>query len=420
MINLLIAERGSWCGGSATYLMNFVKSLDKTKFTPVMVYLKNSLMISKFRNIGTEVILVQSKSWKLNAALAYWLEKKRLRLLKYILYGLFLLREVIPETVKLISIMRSKKINAVLLNGEVIFFPSTVFACIFAGIPCFVRKSGTGDVQSNRLRHFLSYFADYFIASSDAEVDIHKKNKLPYKRMMRVYEGVNPDVFVPNNQNNKIRNEFGLSQEQVVIGAISRFQKGKGHDDILKAAQNVIKECPNAVFLIVGDDLDAEPGQMSLKYKYENIAMELGIEKNIVFTGWRNDVLDILQGIDIFVHCPNTLPEALGMATLEAESCAKPVIVTNNRGLSETTTNNVNGFKIDIGDFNSLGCRIIELIKRKDLRLEMGRKGRENVLKYFDINKNIKIIESIIINYLQGSSETTFAVRGTVLTGSTK
>ena len=354
MINLLIAERGSWCGGSATYLLNFVRSIDKSKFTPVIVYLKDSSMIPKFKKMGIEVILVQSKSWKAGVTLSYWLDKKWMRLFRYFMFGLFYFREIIPETVKLISIIRSRMVDAVLLNGEVLFFPSTVIACKFAGIPCFVRKSGTGDVQSRKFRYLLSFLVDYFIASSDAEIAVHKKNKFPYKKMTRVYEGVDPGRFYPDNQNKKIRKEFGFSEDQVLVGAISRFQTGKGHDDILKAAVNVIRECPDVIFLIVGDDLDAEAGRTSLKIIYENMAKELGIEKNVIFTGWRSDVLDILQGIDIFVHCPNTLPEGLGMATLEAQACGKPVIVTNNRGLSETTVDNVNGFKVEIGDFNAL------------------------------------------------------------------
>jgi glycosyltransferase involved in cell wall biosynthesis len=210
---------------------------------------------------------------------------------------------------------------------------------------------------------------------------------------------VDVDEFKPGISNKDIRSELGLDEDDLLIALISRIDEGKGHDDVLIAASIVLKEYPKCVFLIVGE---GDNGDTKIKNSLEDLAKSLNIEKRVIFMGWRNDTLDILRTIDIFVHCPNKWREGMGIATLEAISCGKPVVITENWGLSDTTEDGVNGFVVPIGDTAALAERLLILLRDKDLRMRMGQHSRIRAQEMFNMHKNIKKIEKVLLETLRG------------------
>lgn len=99
-----------------------------------------------------------------------------------------------------------------------------------------------------------------------------------------------------------------------VIGAIGRLVWQKGFEYLIEAVPDVLREYPDARFLIVGE------GPLKDKLK---------VEDRIIYTGFRNDIKEILGTIDVLAM-PSLL-EGFPMITLEA--MAKPIIVTNINGI---------------------------------------------------------------------------------------
>ena len=100
------------------------------------------------------------------------------------------------------------------------------------------------------------------------------------------------------------------------------------------------------------------------------------------------------------MHCPNLWREGMGIATLEALASGKPVVITDNWGLSDTTQDGYNGFAVPIGDRKKLAEKILILIKDKELRTRMGLNSRARALELFDLRKNIKLIEKVMCEVL--------------------
>jgi glycosyltransferase involved in cell wall biosynthesis len=130
--------------------------------------------------------------------------------------------------------------------------------------------------------------------------------------------------------------------------------------------------------------------------KLQEQAKSLGIQDSVIFTGWRTDTVETLNAIDIFVHCPNLWREGMGIATLEALASGKPVVITDNWGLSDTTMDGYNGFVVPIGDKEKIAEKILVLLKDRELRTIMGMNSRARALELFDLHKNIKEIENIM------------------------
>lgn len=396
IINLLIVEAGGGHGGSAAYLLSFLKYLNKEKInTTVALYnYSNTVKIKKIQEtLKNKIIFLEQEFIKKTKGPKYKLPK--IKLLKYLFISCKLFCNEMPRVLKLIQIIRKKRIDVVLINSDVILNISAVLVARICGTKCIVRKSGGLPIGSGKIiKRILSFLVDIFIASSNAELNDHILNKLPYKKIITVYEGVDLNSFYPSPQNYRIRKELNISPNQYIIGSISRFETGKGHSDLIKAASLVIKKIPHAIFLIVGDSTASQ--DENLKKDLQQLVKNYGIEKNFIFLGWREDVYDILQSIDVFVHCPDTWREGMGIATLEAIACGKPTIITANWGLAETTKDEFNGFVIPIGDFSSLSKKIVILLQNNELRKKMGDNARTHAENNFDIGKNVNKIEKII------------------------
>lgn len=115
----------------------------------------------------------------------------------------------------------------------------------------------------------------------------------------------------------QIRKHFGWNNH-LVIGNVARFSKVKNHLLLLKIIEELRKQRPNVLLVLVGDTR----GDVYESVKSEVETLRLG--PNVQFLGSRSDVPDLLQGMDVF--CFPSLYEGFGIAILEAEASGLRVI----------------------------------------------------------------------------------------------
>jgi len=399
MQNILFIEMGSGNGGSSSYLYSFLKNMGRNEFKPIVLFYQDTgaSKISDIQALGITVKFLKQREAGAGNTRPVIVKNS---FDKLIVRGKFVLKvigEYLPQAFRICYLINSEKIKIMLISSDVINTGNIppLLAAQFTGIFLVVRKSGQGTiVNASRIQRFFSNYVDLFIASSNSEADFHKEQGLPFKKMVTLYEGIDLDDYQPSGNNLKIRDEFKIPPEQFVACSVSRFSAGKGHIDFLKAANLVVKQSPQAMFLIVGGAVNPEAKSIEKQLKEET--QRLGLEKNVIFTGWRADITDILRASDIFVHCPNEWREAMGIATLEAMACGKPTVVTKNSGLAETTLDNVSGFVVAPGDYKMIAEKIILLAQNTPKRLEMGKNARGRAEQLFDIRRNVRETETLL------------------------
>jgi len=394
MVNLLICESGMGYGGSASYLYSFLSHLDRHTFHPTVLFYKRGAgpFIRKIQESDAEVEFLSSEERYTQP------RHSTFPFIKHIQIIFAILKQNFIPVLRLIAMIKKGKIDLVLLNQDVIYHMPAILAAAIARVPCVVRKGGVGvHNPGKRMWKMLSSFPKVFIASSHAEYNFHTESGFPYKKMVVIFEGVDVEAFKPGQKTQALHDEFGIAPGIQLIGLISRIDEGKGHEDVIGAASIVLREFPDAVFLIVGDE------DKSIMSNLLNQVKSSGLEGKVIFTGWRKDTSEILKEIDIFVHCPNTWREGMGIATLEALASAKPVVITDNWGLSDTTQHGFNGFVVPIGHRGKIADGILSLLRDRQLRMKMGANSRLRACELFDITKNIKSIEHIMLETLSFS-----------------
>ncbi len=180
------------------------------------------------------------------------------------------------------------------------------------------------------------------------------------------------------------REALGISNSEKVVCTVGRLDTQKGHIYLLEAAAIVLKTLPNTRFLIVGDGPDQE--------KLTVMAKQKGIDQNITFTGFRNDVPALLAMSDI-VAMPS-LWEGLPLALLEAMNLGKAVVGTDAPGIVEVIQEGETGFIVPTHNAEKLADKLSVLLQDADLTKRMGEAGRKEC-KQYDIYHSINRLGEI-------------------------
>lgn len=161
-----------------------------------------------------------------------------------------------------------------------------------------------------------------------------------------------------------------------IVGNIGRLSKQKGMEYYIKAIPESIKKYQKIKFYIIGDGED--------KLELIKLAKELGIEENVIFLGYRNDVINIIKQLDLIVL--SSLWEGLPLTPIEAFSEGKTIIATDVDGTSEIVKDNFNGILIEPKDSDIISEKIIKLYKDCKLKNNLENNALETYTEKYAID----------------------------------
>jgi len=172
----------------------------------------------------------------------------------------------------------------------------------------------------------------------------------------------------PSKTPKEMRAELGIDAEHAVIGAVGRLVPVKAFDVFLDAAARILEKRPQTTFLLAGDG--------PLRTELTDRARRLGIEKNVLLTGFREDILNITSTFDIFVVSSHH--EGIPVSVLEAMSLEKAVVSTEVGGMREIIQENVSGLLVQPGNPDAIANMCLKVLADNDLRarIEAGAAAR--------------------------------------------
>jgi len=237
-------------------------------------------------------------------------------------------------------------------------------------------------------------YADKFIVVSNAlKKALISSHNIPGKKINTIYNGIELQSYGNFNTNcsRETRKDLGISDNTFLIGAIGRLVWQKGFEYLLLAFPEIISAYPQSRILIVGDG--------PLREKLESLCERLNLKDKIVFTGFMNNIKEILSAIDLLA-VPSLL-EGFPMITLEAMAMAKPIIATNIDGINEQITNGENGILVPPKDPKAIANAVIKLIDNKETAKNMGLAARRKVEQNFSVEKMVLETEKVYLSLLK-------------------
>jgi len=205
--------------------------------------------------------------------------------------------------------------------------------------------------------------------------------KIPAAKISTVYNAIDVSMFleIPVVRKRK------LGAQNFTITNVGSLSKQKAQHILLHAAKKVLAEFPEAKILIVG--------QGKMEDELKQLAGQLELTKQVVFTGMRRDIKDILASSDVFVM--SSLWEGLPLSAIEAMASACATILTDVGGNRELIEHEKSGLLVPPGDSNALADAILSVLWDEGRRLSFARQARAAVVEKFDINSLVREYEKL-------------------------
>jgi len=208
--------------------------------------------------------------------------------------------------------------------------------------------------------------------SSLVKIKVLEAFMIDERKIRVIHPGVDVERFQYDNPHNRkeIRQAFGISDTDFLILFVGMNFEVKGLDSLLSAIALLKSEYDNdqVKVLVIGKG-DTK--------KYKTLAHRLGIGKQLIFSGVRNDMEKIYQAGDILVMLSKF--DTFGMVVTEAMAASLPVIISETVGAKDLVIQGENGFVVDREDIKMIGSKI-NLMLNKVKRLEMGKKAHHTAL----------------------------------------
>jgi glycosyltransferase involved in cell wall biosynthesis len=228
----------------------------------------------------------------------------------------------------------------------------------------------------------------HFVALSGAVKESAVKDMhLPAKNITVIPLGLLPEVFGGDItiETQTAGENLGIKGAYPVLLNVARLSPVKGQQDLIKMMPMVLQRFPSAKLIIAGDG----PLMDDLK----KVRKDLGLEKQVLLLGQRNDIVSLLKVCDVFVF--SSFYEGLPGAVVEAMAAGKPVVAFDLPSLKELVIEGRTGRLIPGRDTTAFSQAIIQLSDDRANMTAMSRQAQQLVKDNFDIRNNIKELEKL-------------------------
>lgn len=266
-----------------------------------------------------------------------------------------------------------------------------------AGISVIISsKRDLGFLKSKKVLlayRLINPFITKVISVSEAvKRQVAIQEQLSENKIVTIYNGVDLGKFGNSNHRPGLREKLGLNPYSAVVGLLANIKPIKGIEFYIQAAARIVKQFPEAQFIIIGGCIPTTECQ-SYFQKLRWLVTELRLEKNLFFLGERSDVPELLALIDISVL--TSLSEGFSNTVIESMAAGKPLVVTDVGGNSEAVIHQQTGFVVPPKNIDKLVEAIIILLTDRNLTEKMGRAGQIRAQELFSMETMISKVEEL-------------------------
>lgn len=228
-----------------------------------------------------------------------------------------------------------------------------------------------------------------FVAVADAMVDQAVAAGIaPRERFVTIRSGMETDQFTPNTDlRRRHRMEWGVNDNDVVVGTIARLFANKGYEEIMAAMPSAVAREPKLRFVWIGDG--------SYWDRYEKRLEVIGLRDRVRMLGLvpPDEVASYINGFDVILHASRW--EGLPRAVVQGLLTEVPAVSFDNDGAPEVVRPGESGILVRFGDIGGLSDALVRLAADAELRQSLGRRGRELCRTAFDWHNMVEQLERL-------------------------
>jgi glycosyltransferase involved in cell wall biosynthesis len=215
------------------------------------------------------------------------------------------------------------------------------------------------------------------VSVADAMTDLMVTGGVaPREKFTTVYSGMEVEPFLDSARHrDRVRRELGFGPGHVVVGKVARLFHLKGHEYLVRAAEQVVRQVPAARFLLVGDGI--------LRERLRRQIAEAGLEGHFTLAGLvpPERIPELLAATDLVVHL--SLREGLARVLPQALIAGRPVVSYDVDGAREVVIPGGTGFLAPPKSVDEVAVAVVRLAGDPGLRERLGAEGRRRFTDQF-------------------------------------
>jgi glycosyltransferase involved in cell wall biosynthesis len=368
--------QGKHFGGAEQVVLTLASCFDRKRVHPAVLCLSRGLLFEKAKAAGIPVYLIPMRSQ----------------------------RDILVPLVKTIKLTQRLDID--------IIHTHTVRSNLIGRLAALMtRRKCVTHLHSPILRDFADFrrgkinewvdsitrpIATRYIAVSHSLRKEMIQRGLAAQKICTVHNALNLESLhgpvAPDIRNNGIREEFKIPNHHAIVVLVALLRPRKGVEVLITAMKRVLEQITDVHLLIVGNDNISEDPDYGNRLR--KLTRRLGIESNIIFTGFRDDVPVILRQADLMV-LPSLFGEGLPMVILESMALGVPVVASKVEGVPEVIVDGVNGFLVTPGDSKELSKQIIAVLQNPALQKNTAIEARNHITQNMNGCAQAQTIERI-------------------------
>jgi glycosyltransferase involved in cell wall biosynthesis len=303
-VSVAIITRSLEVGGAEVQLTSLATGLSRDAFNvTVLCFYAAGPLLAPLKEAGIQVIALEKKG--------------RWDLVHFFVRLVRALRQIKPDVIH--GFLGPPNVLATISR---LFLPKTSIVWSVRASNMDLGKYDYSWRLSFKAECWLSRFADLIVANSVAGRNYALENGFPEGQLTVVPNGIDTERFKFNpSARRAIRNEWGVSENECLIGLVGRLDPMKDHETFLKAASLLVGSGTAVRFVCIGGD------GLSDQYKLSALANELGLAGRLIWAGHQGDLAAVLNTLDI--HCSASISEGFSNAIAETMAAGIPNVVTD-------------------------------------------------------------------------------------------
>lgn len=367
--------------GGEFSLLSLMENLNREMFVPLLILPEDGPFLKKAAVAGIDTIVMPSLIRSEDG------------------YGIKKIPKIIHAAMNLSKIIRRRRISLVHSNDPRVAYIGGTAARLSA-VPSVihVRDIILTPFNSGMKCRLLNALSDRIVAVSQAVRDAILSRCVFLKdKIVVVYNGVQIGrPFVDSGLKNGSVAQFGNLTP--LIGYMGRVTEAKGLDVLVRAVHILSEDFKNIGALIVGPIFN-DKDKCYLEY-LKSLIHGYGLDDHILFTGFRDDVFEIIKNMDLIIH-PATKPDPLPRVLLEAMCLSRPIVASAIGGIPEIVENEKQGLLVQPGDPLKLAEAARWIFQHPENACIMGLNGKEKAQKCFSISAHIGSMTAIYDDLLR-------------------
>jgi glycosyltransferase involved in cell wall biosynthesis len=351
MLKVLYLLNHAGKAGTERYVETLVEKLDNDKIKAYFAYNESGLLVDRMKELGVDTYRIEMKNpFDIKAVIEL---SKLCKKLDIDLIHTQFLRE---NYIALLSKLLNPKVK-VFYTNHFILYNNAVLR------------------MTNRM---LNPLRSNIVAVCNKGKEMMISNGVDGKKIKVIFNGVDIEQWGEKIEST-MRKELMIEPDEFVFLCASRFAHDKGHKFLIDSVDELKKVTHKKFKCVLAND-------GPLLEECKNQVKDLGLENEVIFTGFRKDIKNLIYGSDLYIN--SSEHEALSFAIIEVLACGTPVIATDMAGNGDIINDETNcGILVEYNKPKGLAEAINRIMNDKELQKVLGENALKAVKEKFNLDK---------------------------------